>query len=503
MRRAFPSVIFQSIFALVALFLPAHLWASVKPSSLLIRPLENSQTFKAMMPAGTSATKAPLEKIDFNNDEEKHQFLQNLDSSEYETEELVTYESNDVTLQQQIQQTLANDPLSVNEWSFFSVPAPGYFPTADIDVLRAWQISRGSEHVMIYFWDTGIEMDSTGQPINIDLRGRVASYFNALNPGGLAHDDNHHGTHVASIATAKGDNNYGIVGVVPGNVKLGIGRFLNASSIGDSLRAAALADWMEADMILQRQRDPQIKFVFSNSWGSTGYSRFLEDKMRRFAAYDVLTVTSAGNDTRNVDQTAFYPCRFQIYANTCVAASDAYDVRASFSSWGPNSVHLYAPGVSIFGIFPGSTVGGQYHDNFDRLSGTSQAVPHVSGVAALIRAANPALSAGDVQQILVNSVDILPGAQNQVFSGGRLNAFRALLMATGQDITQADRHVEYATNSTSRGCTMQITDTTALGSAFYAIMLLMAAAILAFRSEVGKRQLAHSRRQNGGDVSNL
>ncbi|MBN8555260.1 MAG: S8 family serine peptidase [Deltaproteobacteria bacterium] len=467
-----------SILFISAQIFSTSVFAATKPSSLLIR-----QKDEVAAESFSSASKAAVQKIDFNSNDEKTDFLNNLDSNRYEVEPVVQFRANDLTLSQQIQQTLLTDPLSANQWSFFSSNTDGNrFEGADTDVLRAWQITKGSEHVMIYFWDTGIEMDASGQPVNPDLKGRVTSYYDALNPGQRPVDLNSHGTHVVSIATSKGENNFGMAGIVPGAVKVGIGRFLGADASGDSSKAAILADWMENDMIIQRQKDPNVKFIWNNSWGG-GYSKFLEDKVKRFAAYDVLPITSAGNDHLNVDANAFYPCRFQINANTCVAASDANDVRASFSSYGANSVHLFAPGVRIYGTVPGIVSGSNYIPQNQYKDGTSQAVPHVSGIAALVWAANPQLTANDVRQVLVQSVDKIPSAAGQVFSGGRVNAYRAVLMATGQDPSLANRNLASSIeNSVSGGCTMQITDTTAPGGAFWLGLFGLLAALLAMRS---------------------
>jgi subtilisin family serine protease len=396
-----------------------------------------------------------------------------VDRSKYKVEDIQSLHGDDVSLEERMREEMAHDPYSINQWSLFSVTSTTEFQTPDIDVVRAWAITKGSAHVKIYFWDSGIEKDpNSNRPYHPDLRDRVTSYFDAIHPGQYPIDENGHGTHVAGIAAAMGDNDVGIKGVIPGPVQLGIGRFLNAQNQGDSGLAYQLAEWTEQDMAASRAADPDIKFVMSHSWGG-GYSEALEQKMSRLVGtYDVIAITSAGNDHLNVDQNPYFPCRFRMVANICVAASDFNDLKTSFSSFGMNTVHLMAPGLQIFSIIPTTFVGPVATAHYQRKDGTSQAVPHVAGVAALIRSANPALSATQVQDILVRSVDVLPQAATQVINKKHLNAYRALLMAIGGDPNGANRTSANQFSSGSGGCSMQITDnTTAPGSALFLLLL--------------------------------
>lgn len=447
--------------------------APVKPKSLLIYKKDSVSAFSLH---ANSTKEEGVERVDFKSEAEKNRYLSRIDSNEYEVEEVQVFKGDDVSLQEQVQAAMARDPLAANSWSMFSVTNPVSFQTPDIDVVRAWNITKGSSHIKVYVMDSGIEKDpNADRPMHPDLRDRVTSYYDAINPGQFPADQNSHGTHVAAIIAAQGDNDVGIKGVVPGEIQLGIGRFLNAQNQGDSGLAYNVASWIEQDMAASRAQDPQMRFVWSNSWGG-GYSAALEAKMARVAGtYDVSVITSAGNNSKNVDQNNYYPCVFRIVGRVCVAASDYNDLLTSFSSYGPNSVHLMAPGLQIFSIIPGATSDRGYSASYQRKDGTSQAVPHVAGVAALMRAANPKLSATEVQQILVASVDLLPNGQAAVLSGGRLNAYRAVLLATGQDPNQANRDFATQLASNSGGCSMQNTDTTAPGSA---LILLLLSAIL-------------------------
>jgi subtilisin family serine protease len=341
------------------------------------------------------------------------------------------------------------DPRVPEQWSLtanlFSSTQLG---APDIDVIRAWNISRGSADVVVYVMDSGIDKRDP------DLAGRVTSGFDAYRPNQDPIDENGHGTHVASILAASGGNAYGISGVVPGAIELVDARFLDADNKGDSQAAIRVLQWMYTDMQRRRAANPRVKFVGSNSWGSDQYSAFLERELQRLADFDYLPITSAGNHRRNNDDTPFYPCVLPLLANTCVAASDRNDYLAHFSGYGPNTVHVLAPGREILGILPGQGSGSSYTSRYDRYEGTSQAVPHVAGVAALIWAANPELNALQTRDFLLRGVDRLPGAENEVLSAGRLNAYRSLLLATGQNPHQADRSLTSNQRGGGGGCSL-------------------------------------------------
>jgi len=419
--------------------------------------------------------------LSFENAKDAREFSEDLDPEVHEWEPVVTFSADDV----QIGSPLAPpsgpmiDPLNGNQWSLFSGHGGiDSFGTVDIDAERAWAITTGSPNIVVYVMDSGID---TRDP---DLAGRVTSGFDAYNPGQNPIDQAGHGTHVASILGAIGGNNYGITGVVPGGLEIADGRFLNAQNQGDSDSALRVIRWMEEDMRRRREINPNVKFLGSNSWGGDVKSDFLEQAMQRLAAYEYLPITSAGNHGGNNDNRDYYPCNFQLVANTCVAASDRLDLKSSFSGFGAASVHLMAPGDQIYAIVPGSGSQGSYQSRYESKRGTSQAVPHVTGVAALIWAANPNLTASDVRQVLVQSVDRIPGAENFVLSGGRLNAYRAVLMATGQDPSAANRKLNATTND-GGGCSLnaeEVQSSPNFALVIVFVMSLILLAILRFRS---------------------
>jgi subtilisin family serine protease len=125
--------------------------------------------------------------------------------------------------------------------------------------------------------------------------------------------------------------------------------------------------------------------IISASWGGGGFSQTLKDAIE---ASGCLFVAAAGNGGADqvgddTDVEPHYPSAYDSANIIAVAATDRNDNRAGFSNFGPVTVDLGAPGVSILSTYPGST--------YQYMNGTSMATPHVSGVASLILGQYPVL----------------------------------------------------------------------------------------------------------------
>lgn len=204
-----------------------------------------------------------------------------------------------------------------------------------------------------------------------------------------------HGTHVA-----------GIIGAVRGN---GIGMDGVASSVSLMvLRAVPDGDEYDKDIanaILYAVENGAK--VINMSFGK-GYSPYKEavDKAVQFAVEnDVLIVHAAGNASVNIDEATHFPIRTYSTGEIAstwieVGASDQLPndyLLADFSNYGKREVEVFAPGVDIYSTMP--------DDQYELNSGTSMAAPVVSGVAAVLRSYFPELSAPEIRDILMESVE--------------------------------------------------------------------------------------------------
>jgi subtilisin family serine protease len=169
----------------------------------------------------------------------------------------------------------------------------------------------------------------------------------------------------------------------------------------------------------------------------------------------VLFVASAGNGdlvTRignNNDLTPHYPSSYNLPNIISVAATDQNDRLASFSNFGPNSVHVGAPGVYILSTVPPSGASfsfcyGYQYAGYDFCDGTSMAAPHVSGLAGLLYSYYTSFSMSQVRGTIFRYVDLLPSLAGRVKQNGRINAEQAVtalltptnLVATVQSSSQ-------------------------------------------------------------------
>ena len=240
-----------------------------------------------------------------------------------------------------------------------------------------------------------------------------------------------HGTMVAGIIAARGNNGKGVAGVT-WRAKIMALKALNDKGEGrvsDVIRAIDYAVNNGADII-------NLSFVSFN------YSAGLQEAITRAHNAGIMIVAAAGNEQAagegyNIDKTKIYPACYDgnlVGENMVigVAATDALDQKTKFSSYGFSCVDLAAPGISFFNTVTGDSRAGaaKYYDGY--WSGTSMAAPLVTATLALIQQANPELSRRETVNILFASTDNI-SSLNPDYLGqlgnGRLNVNRAVEMA--------------------------------------------------------------------------
>ncbi len=294
-----------------------------------------------------------------------------------------------------------------------------------IGATSAWNRTLGTRQTVVAVIDTGIDYthpdlspnlwintrEVPGNGIDDDGNGYaddlIGYDFAANDPDPSDHDG--HGTHVAGIIGAAGNNGIGTAGVNP-NTRIMALKFIGTDGNGytsDAIRALNYAVANGANIV-------------NASWGSHVYDSVFATAIARAQGRGVILVTSAGNDSANNDVFPFYPAS---YATTLenvvsVAATDANGALAGFSNFGVTSVTTSAPGTNILSTLPGNRYGA--------LSGTSMAAPIVSGALSLLWDANPTWNWQQVVTKLKTSVDLNASLSGIVATAGRINLARML-----------------------------------------------------------------------------
>lgn len=307
-----------------------------------------------------------------------------------------------------------------------SIPDDTYYDyqwgLSQVNASEAWNITTGSHKVIIAVIDSGIDLNHPdlkaniwinkgeipGNRIDDDHNGYIDDVYgwNFISDDNNISDDDGHGTHVAGIIAAAGNNSKGVTGVMWSATIMSL-KFLDNEGNGyvdDAVSAVRYATKMGASII-------------SCSWGGSEYSQALKDVIDASSA---LVVCAAGNrgSGANDDISPVYPACFTSKNIISVAATDASDVLASFSDYGLNSVDVAAPGTHICSTLPGSQYG--------YMQGTSMAVPYVTGLAGLIKSIRPDLSALQIKYTILNNVDYISSLAGKILTGGRINTLKAL-----------------------------------------------------------------------------
>ncbi|MET1055804.1 MAG: S8 family serine peptidase [Pedobacter sp.] len=230
-----------------------------------------------------------------------------------------------------------------------------------------------------------------------------------------------HGTHVAGIIAGQRNNNIGIDGVAD---KVQI----------MAIRAIPDGYGLDRDQAnaIRYAADNGAKVINMSFGLSVALDRQLvKDAVNYALSKDILFIQAAGNGHDNLDLSTSYPNRQttedQNFVNSFIkvgasAYSDDDKLAVSFSNYGKQSVDVFAPGLGINSTIPGN--------KYEAHSGTSMAGPVVTGLAAVIREYYPKLSAPQVKEIIMKSVIKRNALKDLSVSGGVVNAYDALKLAS-------------------------------------------------------------------------
>ena len=356
-----------------------------------------------------------------------------------------------------------NDPDYNEQW---------YLP--QIDAESAWDVTTGSSDVLIAVLDAGFDMDhpdlvdqyttNTGETAGNnkdddgngyiddvrgwDFIGNDADPSPETTQADASADAAEHGSLVAGLIAAEGNNAEGVAGVI-WKAKILPLRVLDETGAGDSRAASDAIDYavaMGADV---------INMSFAGDTSDTTFRNAIQD------AYEagVVVIAAMGNDGINTSSHPVYPACFGTSDDDWVigvGSTNDIDYRSLFSNYGA-CTDLSAPGEGIYGVSYEDDSGDfdeAYQGGWD---GTSMAAPLVAGAAALLKSEYPTLTPTDIRNILKLSVDpihVRSTSMSDKVGAGRLNVARALeygAQFSTDDTTTTDDTATTDTTTTSSG----------------------------------------------------
>jgi thermitase len=327
------------------------------------------------------------------------------------------------------QSVIPNDSSFADQWSLRNIGTnvPNGTPGADIKATDAWDVTTGDSAIIVAVLDTGIRLthpdivpklwtntdEIPGNGIDDDGNGYVDDVhgYNFAYESNDITDFHGHGTAVSSILGAATNNSIGIAGV-DWKCKL-----MPVAVLND--RGGGFYEWMALGIYYAVNNGAR---VISMSLAGEEPSPVLQSALQYAIGHACFVAVAMGNDGGPVPlYPASYPEAF------AVGATDGFDGRAGFSSFGPH-IDAMAPGVgiSVLSAFNDTTV--------FRVSGTSASTPMVAGLASLLLASHHgALRPEQIRDIIEVTADDGTGdpfentpGWDPYYGYGRINCDRAL-----------------------------------------------------------------------------
>lgn len=284
-----------------------------------------------------------------------------------------------------------------------SIGTPNQWYLHKINAASAWELSQGGALTKVAVIDCGIQGNHP------DLVGKIVAGWDIAdndNNFGIPNNNFSHGTHVAGLVGAKTDNGIGIASI---GYNVGI---MVIKATGDNDDPDMITHGYEG---IEYAANSGAK-VINMSWGSTDLpGQTAVDAINNAWNSGCILVASAGNDG-NSDMT--YPASLPNVLS--VAATDDYDTKASFSSYG-TWVDVSAPGIDIYSTYPTSS--------YTNMDGTSMAAPLVAGLCGLIASINTNITNIEIVNCIKSTTQNI-NSLNPSYVGqlgtGRINAYEAI-----------------------------------------------------------------------------
>ncbi|MBL3540612.1 S8 family serine peptidase [Aminivibrio sp.] len=324
-----------------------------------------------------------------------------------------------------------NDPGYSNLWGMSAIRAPA-----------AWDRSTGSRGVYAAVLDTGIDYnhDDLADNMGRDLNGHLGK--DILNNDDDPMDDNGHGTHVAGIIGAVGNNGIGVAGV-NWEVSLLAVKVLDDEGLGDIYNLVSGLEYVTD----QKRRGLNIR-VANMSLG-VWLNRSISNDAAAINAMNtaceavsnrgVILAVASGNEYQDISNPGGilsnpddlladyrdklpYPASFRHSNMITVTAINSSYRRPDFANYSSRYVHLAAPGVGIWSTY--------HNGEYKEMNGTSMATPYVAGAAALLSAMFPSESAGQIRSRILGNVKRTNNLSDIVSTEGYLDIQAAVANET-------------------------------------------------------------------------
>ena len=262
--------------------------------------------------------------------------------------------------------TVPNDPSYTQQWEFKntaqSVAATYTQPSGtplgyntnnpgiagnDMDIEPAWGVITDCSSVVVAVVDSGVNYNQQDLASNMWTSATYLNHGYNYTSEGAANDPmdlNGHGTHVAGIIGAVGNNGVGTTGVCWKASIMAV-RVLDSTGTGTTANIIQGVNFAVIN---------GAKVINMSIGGAGAFDQLYSDAITSAQNSDVVVVVAAGNNTSNNDTTPEYPCSFIQPNLLCVAALDQSYALASFSDWGATSVDVGAPGTNILSTWAGT-----------------------------------------------------------------------------------------------------------------------------------------------------
>jgi subtilisin family serine protease len=280
---------------------------------------------------------------------------------------------------------------------------------ADVDAPEAWDVLTSASNVVVAVLDTGVRYTHEDLAANMWVNPNGGGHgTNALAGTSDPSDDSGHGTSIAGILGAVGNNGKGVTGV-SWQVQIMACKCFDNFGVGNVSSVVACLDYARVNGAR----------IINASWGFTN-SLALSNAFSSVRNAGIIVVAAAGNVSANIDDNPTYPASYDFDNVVSVAYTTRNDSLGANSNYGARSVDLAAPGEQIYSTF-GAT-DSFYFSN----TGSSFAAPYVTGAFSLVLAKYPAETHQQIIARVLNGTDPLPALTGKCVTGGRLNLRKAL-----------------------------------------------------------------------------